>query len=138
MADADSGSDNVANLGGRGILLPFAGCHLTYFKPATDYILINVHNMVLHTGSTNNLRKRIYHHKHRLVPGFLKKYNVYKLVYYESLPGMATARGQERQIKGMSRVKKEALINARNQSWSELVSGALAPETSSMFRRRTR
>ncbi len=82
------------------------------------YILTNDRNTVLYTGSTSNLSKRIYHHKHRLVPGFSKKYNVHKLVYFESLPGMTTARDRERQIKGMSRAKKEALINAVNQSIS--------------------
>ena len=47
------------------------------------YILTNQNNTVLYTGVTNNLPRRIYEHKTKLVEGFTKRYNVEKLVYYE-------------------------------------------------------
>ena len=47
------------------------------------YFLTNRWHNVLYTGVTNDLIRRIYEHKHGLVPGFTKKYNVNKLVYFE-------------------------------------------------------
>jgi putative endonuclease len=85
------------------------------------YIITNDRQTVLYTGSTNDLRKRIHHHRHRLIRGFAKKYNVYRLVYYEVLGDMDAARRREHQIKGMLRVKKEALINAKNPGWQDFV-----------------
>lgn len=84
------------------------------------YILTNDRHNVLYTGSTSDLRKRIYHHKHRLVPGFTKKYNVHKLVYFEALLDMNAARIRERQIKSLSREKKDTLIVAMNCNRREL------------------
>ncbi len=45
--------------------------------------MTNKNNNVLYTGVTNNLKRRIYEHKEKLVDGFTKKYNIIKLVYYE-------------------------------------------------------
>lgn len=47
------------------------------------YILTNASNKVLYTGVTSDLRKRIFQHRQGMMPGFTKKYNVKKLVYYE-------------------------------------------------------
>ena len=47
------------------------------------YIMTNKKNTVLYTGVTNNLRRRVYEHKEKLVKGFTKKYNITKLVYCE-------------------------------------------------------
>ena len=47
------------------------------------YILTNCSNKVLYTGITNNLERRLYEHKNKLVKGFTEKYNVYKLVYMQ-------------------------------------------------------
>ena len=84
------------------------------------YILTNERQTVLYTGSTNALAKRIHHHKHRLIPGFTKKYNVSRLVYFETALDMTSARQREREIKGMTRRKKEALIDSVNKSWQDL------------------
>ena len=84
------------------------------------YILTNDRLNVLYVGSTNDLRKRIVHHKRRLVPGFTKKYNVHRLVYFEAQPDMDAARHQERRLKGLSRAKKEALIAVANPERREL------------------
>jgi len=83
------------------------------------YILTNDRNTVLYTGSSTNLKKRVYHHKHRLIEGFSKKYNVHKLVYFEIHQNKKSAELRERQIKGCSRKKKIELIESQNEIWQD-------------------
>ena len=84
------------------------------------YILCNDRRTVLYVGSTADLAKRIYAHKKRLIPGFTKKYNIQRLVYFEQHPNMDQARSRERYLKGKTRAKKIALIETRNPHWQEL------------------
>jgi len=84
------------------------------------YIMTNKRNTVLYTGVTNNLKKRIYEHKAKLVAGFTKKYNINKLVYYEIFDNMYNAIAREKQIKAGSRKKKFNLINSINPRWKDL------------------
>ena len=84
------------------------------------YILTNKHNTVLYTGVTNNLKRRVYEHREKLVSGFTKKYNVYKLVFYEITNSVEVAIQREKQIKGGSRQKKIDLINGMNPGWMDL------------------
>ncbi len=84
------------------------------------YLLANKHNNVLYTGLTNDLIRRVYEHKNKLVTGFTQKYNVDRLVYYEVCSGILVAIEREKQIKGWSRKKKQALINALNPEWADL------------------
>ena len=86
------------------------------------YVLTNDRGNVLYIGATDNLKKRVYHHRHRLVPGFTKKYNVHRLVYYESHPTMDAARDGEKQLKGKTRARKNALVESTNPSWNDLSS----------------
>jgi putative endonuclease len=84
------------------------------------YILTNKLNSVLYTGVTNDLKKRVYEHKKKMVDGFSKKYNVSKLVYYEVLNDPENAIIREKQIKAGSRQKKINLIDEMNQEWVDL------------------
>ena len=84
------------------------------------YILCNDRQNVLYTGSTADLKTRINHHKQRYVPGFTKKYNVHRLIYFEEFPVLSDAIAREKQIKGCVRAKKVALITAKNPSWRDL------------------
>jgi putative endonuclease len=84
------------------------------------YILTNQNNTVLYTGVTNNLPRRTYEHKTKLVDGFTKRYNINKLVYYEVFDRIENAILREKQIKGGSRAKKVALIKSMNPQWSDL------------------
>jgi len=77
--------------------------------------MTNKSNNVLYTGVTNNLKRRIYEHKQKLINGFIKKYNVNKLVYYEVFDDIYNAIRREKQIKGGSRKKKLDLINSFNK-----------------------
>jgi putative endonuclease len=74
------------------------------------YMLTNWSNKVLYTGVTNNLERRLYEHKNKLVKGFTEKYNVNKLVYFDSTTDVKAAITREKQIKGWTRQKKNDLI----------------------------
>jgi len=84
------------------------------------YILTNKNHNVLYTGVTNDLRRRVYEHKEKLIPGFTSKYNVDQLVYYEECGDIRQAIAREKQIKGGSRQKKLDLIIAFNSEWRDL------------------
>ena len=84
------------------------------------YIITNKTNSVLYTGVTNNLIRRIYEHKNKMVEGFTKKYNVSKLVYFEESQNVKSAIQREKSIKNLLRVKKEELINSINPEWKDL------------------
>ena len=86
------------------------------------YILANKTNVAIYIGVTSNLPARVYEHKNHMDPNsFTAKYNIPKLVYYEEAgtdPLIAFAR--EKQLKGWSRAKKNALIHSMNPTWSDL------------------
>jgi putative endonuclease len=84
------------------------------------YILTNKYNKVLYVGITNNLIRRVYEHKNKLISGFTSKYNVNKLVYYESFQSVFDAIKREKEMKGWKREKKVALINSFNPEWKDL------------------
>jgi putative endonuclease len=84
------------------------------------YILTNPRNTVLYTGVTGDLRARVHQHREKLLPGFSKRYNLTKLVYYEAGDDAATAIAREKQIKAGSRKKKIDLINGLNPEWRDL------------------
>ena len=84
------------------------------------YIMTNKHNTVLYTGVTNDLRRRVYEHKHKLYEGFTKRYNITKLVYYEIYGEVYEALKREKQIKAGSRQKKIDLILSMNEEWQDL------------------
>ena len=77
----------------------------------------------LYAGVTSDLARRVYEHRHKLVDGFTKKYNVSKLVYYESTNDIKSAIAREKQIKGWLRSKKVALIESLNPRWKDLAEG---------------
>jgi putative endonuclease len=74
----------------------------------------------LYTGITNNLERRVYEHKQKLIPGFTSKYNITKLVYHEETNDVSVAIAREKQIKGWLRAKKIALIELENPEWKDL------------------
>jgi putative endonuclease len=69
---------------------------------------------VLYIGSTNDLERRVFEHKQRLLEGFTKKYRVTRLVYVEEFDGPSDMVGRERQLKGWTRGKKLELIHSQN------------------------
>jgi len=83
------------------------------------YIMTN-NSQTLYTGVTNNLERRLFEHKHKLIPGFSAKYNINKLVYFESSSYIYAAMNREKQIKGWIRSKKVKLIESKNPGWKDL------------------
>ncbi|OPY88161.1 MAG: GIY-YIG nuclease superfamily protein [Smithella sp. PtaU1.Bin162] len=86
------------------------------------YIMSNKSG-TLYTGVTSNIQQRIYQHKKKLVPGFTAKYNINKLVYYETTGDVNSAIAREKQIKGWLRSKKVSLIESVNTEWTDLSEG---------------
>lgn len=74
----------------------------------------------LYTGVTNDLERRVYEHKNKLVPGFTAKYNITRLVYFEGSQDVVAAIAREKQIKGWLRARKVALIESVNPRWRDL------------------
>jgi len=84
------------------------------------YIMTNKNHTVLYIGVTNNLKRRVYEHKEKLINGFTTKCNINKLVYYEVYEDISNAISREKLIKGGSRQKKIDLINNINKAWKDL------------------
>jgi len=75
---------------------------------------------VLYLGVTGNLFRRVAQHKEKLIPGFTKRYNVTKLVWFEAHSTARAAIVREKEIKRWNRAKKIALIESLNPNWSDL------------------
>ena len=87
--------------------------------PYYTYILAS-HTKRLYIGVTNDLERRVWEHKTKVLDGFTKKYNIRKLVYYETLDSIRQAIEREKQLKGWLRQKKIALIESINQEWDDM------------------
>ena len=83
------------------------------------YIMTN-YSGTLYTGMTDDLIRRVYEHKNKLIEGFTRKYNISRLIYYEVASDVKEAIQREKQIKGWLRKKKIALIEAANPQWRDL------------------
>lgn len=84
------------------------------------YLLTNWNNKVIYVGVTNNLSRRVYEHKNKLIPGFTSKYNLNKLVYFEETQDVIAAIAREKEIKKWRRGKKNDLVNRLNPEWKDL------------------
>lgn len=84
------------------------------------YLMSNKTNSVIYIGVTNDLERRIYEHKYKVLKGFTGRYNVNKLVYFEETDDVNQAIRREKQIKGWIRIKKVKLIESKNLNWDDL------------------
>jgi len=84
------------------------------------YITANVHRRVMYVGVTNNLERRVEEHRAGVGSAFTRKYRLDTLVHAESCDRIDDAIAREKQIKGWSQAKKDALVEALNPSWAEL------------------
>jgi putative endonuclease len=84
------------------------------------YILASKFHGVLYTGVTSNLPHRIGQHKQKHGDGFCRRYNVDRLVWFESCGDMYSAIVREKQIKKWKRSWKIELIEAGNPAWDDL------------------
>ncbi len=84
------------------------------------YIITNKRNGTLYIGVTNNLIRRIYEHKNKIIDGFSKKYGLDKLVYFEEFSSIEEAIKREKYLKGKKRQFKINLIEKANKKWEDL------------------
>jgi len=84
------------------------------------YIMTNRYNTVLYTGLTNDLQCRVLEHKNGKGGAFTKRYNIYKLVYFQVTNRIQDVITEEKRIKGGSRQKKIDLVNGMNPEWTDL------------------
>ncbi len=87
------------------------------------YLLTNKNDKVMYIGVTNNLERRVYEHKTKMIPGFTEKYNVNKLVYFEETHDVRAAIAREKEIKKWRREKKNNLVVPVNPEWKDLSDG---------------
>jgi putative endonuclease len=80
-----------------------------------------------YTGMTNDLERRVYQHRHKLIDGFTSRYNITHLVYYEMTSDVHAAIAREKQVKDWSRAKKIALVESMNADWRDLADRWFAP-----------
>jgi putative endonuclease len=89
-------------------------------RPAFVYLISNK-SRTLYCGITTDLRKRFEEHKSGAYPnGFTTRYRFTRLVWFEATTSLAAAAKREKEIKGWSRAKKLALIQATNPDWIDL------------------
>ena len=88
-------------------------------KPYFVYILAS-RSRTLYTGVTNDLERRVYEHKLKLIDGFTGRYNIERLVSFEATADVLSAIAREKEIKGWTRAKEVALIEASNPTWVDL------------------
>jgi putative endonuclease len=84
------------------------------------YIMTNETNTVTYTGMTNDLLNRVTQHKNKIVKGFTSKYNINKLVYFETGEDVYGTLTREKQIKSWPRIRKTALVNSTNPEWRDI------------------
>ena len=84
------------------------------------YILASKKNGVLYIGVTNDLVRRVYEHKNNMIKGFTKKYNVHRLIYYETFNDPYHAIQREKRLKKWNRDWKTRLIKKGNPEWKDL------------------
>ena len=74
----------------------------------------------IYTGMTNDIERRIREHKEGAIEGFTSRYRINRLVYHERFRYVGNAIAREKQIKGLDRAKRVALIESMNPTWEDL------------------
>lgn len=91
------------------------------------YILANEIGGTLYIGVTNDLVRRTYEHREKLVDGFTRRYGVGRLVYFECFSDPESAIHREKQLKKWNRSWKIRLIEESNPDWTDLYPGIASP-----------
>ncbi|MGN6310349.1 MAG: GIY-YIG nuclease family protein [Xanthobacteraceae bacterium] len=91
------------------------------------YILANEIGGTLYVGVTNDLIRRTYEHREKLVEGFTRRYGVGRLVYFECFGDPENAIRCEKQLKKWNRSWKIRLIEESNPDWTDLYPGIASP-----------
>jgi len=92
------------------------------------YMVTNKGRTTLYIGITNSLKRRVSQHRQGEISGFSKRYNTNRLIYYEQYNDVRDAIAREKQLKGWSRNKKDALVYKTNPKWTDLAVTVLGLE----------
>jgi len=84
------------------------------------YIISNKKCGVLYIGITNDIKRRVYEHKNKLVEGFSSRYKLNRLVYYEEVDDIRVAIEREKRLKKWNRDWKIRIIEEQNSEWKDL------------------
>jgi len=84
------------------------------------YILASRRDGAIYVGITNNLVRRVYEHRIKAVPGFTAKYNITRLVWFETYDDPVSAITREKELKKWRRAWKVHLIKQKNLNWDDL------------------
>ena len=103
---------------------------MRYPKKYYVYIMSNKAHR-LYIGVTSTIESRVFQHKNKVLGGFTSRYNFDRLAYFEVFSNVHSAIAREKQIKGWTRAKKVALIEAQNPWWHDLSEGWGEPLTAS-------
>ncbi len=90
-------------------------------------MMTNKSRVVLYTGVTNDLNRRVSEHQNGEAKGFTKRSKVNRLVYYENFRDFIHAIAREKEIKGWRRDKKNALVETLNPKWADLSATLFQP-----------
>lgn len=82
--------------------------------------MTNWNDKVMYIGVTNDLKRRVYEHKNKMIQGFTQRYNINKLVYFEITANIESAILREKEIKKWRRGKKDTLVVKGNPEWLDL------------------
>lgn len=93
---------------------------MVFTKSYYVYLLTNWNNKVIYIGVTNDLNRRLYEHKNKIIQGFTQKCNLNKLVYFEETNDINAAITREKEIKKWRREKKDKPVNQLNPNWIDL------------------
>jgi putative endonuclease len=105
----------------------------------TYYVYIMAsQSRTLYVGVTNNLERRVYEHKQKVIDGFTSRYNINRLVYFAETNDVTAAISREKEIKGWLRKRKIALIEGMNPDWHDLSAEWYSDGTSTMLVREER
>jgi putative endonuclease len=91
------------------------------------YILASRLGGTLYIGVTNDLVRRVFEHKSKLVEGFTERYDVVKLVYFEQFDDPENAVKREKRLKKWNRAWKIRLIEEQNPNWEDLYPTIASP-----------
>jgi len=84
------------------------------------YIMAS-YKQTLYIGVTNDLNRRVYQHKNKTNPdSFTARYDINRLVYFETFNDIQDALAREKQLKSWRREKKIKLLEVENQNWRDL------------------
>ena len=101
-------------------ILHFVQDHARRSEGVLLYMMTNRSRVVLYTGVTNSLQRRVWFHEHASKRSFTKRYKVDRLVYYERFDRARDAICREKEIKGWRREKKNDLVRRLNPKWEDL------------------